>query len=408
LLLLTLVASGGCRGMNKQVLKHAYSKGFFENGRAHWYCNQRYELSDPALEDVNFEGTIAIDDANVSYQSGLEQQAYCIANQINQFIATVKQRTGLKIGCRAKVYLLRVDEVPQNYDMSFASGTEHFIVPLFVKAGDESCEANVYHNFGYPTILMHELTEMSLVFHRDHGRILPDARGTVLFFEPKVLNYTRWFREGLANYAALLAYEAVRPTLARRYIDFSPDIEERPFSALDKVGTKLFKWHQYSRNIRSRDYYNASLGLFLLITSEFGPNAIEAIMLRIDKENYLDGVDLIRITNATLNANIKKLVADFHFPRTGLKTRRLTSATAINENLMVSQGLYVESVEAGGLAETAGIQKGDVLTRVEETAVVNNLDFELALYELLHRKTVNVGIYRKDTGEQTLSLQIWH
>lgn len=58
------------------------------------------------------------------------------------------------------------------------------------------------------------------------------------------------------------------------------------------------------------------------------------------------------------------------------------------------RGMLVESVDSGGAAERAGIEPGDVITRVEDTAVV---DAQNIMMEIRNKKpgdTVNVQVYR--------------
>ncbi|MDA0689544.1 MAG: trypsin-like peptidase domain-containing protein [Proteobacteria bacterium] len=58
------------------------------------------------------------------------------------------------------------------------------------------------------------------------------------------------------------------------------------------------------------------------------------------------------------------------------------------------RGMLVESVDSGGAAERAGIEPGDVITRVEDSAVV---DAQNIMMEIRNKKpgdTVNVQVYR--------------
>ena len=58
------------------------------------------------------------------------------------------------------------------------------------------------------------------------------------------------------------------------------------------------------------------------------------------------------------------------------------------------RGILVESVDDGGAAEQAGIRPGDVITRVENTQVV---DAENILMEIRNKKpgeTINIQVYR--------------
>ena len=57
-------------------------------------------------------------------------------------------------------------------------------------------------------------------------------------------------------------------------------------------------------------------------------------------------------------------------------------------------GLHITYVESGSPAEAAGIKTGDILMRVENTAVTSNEELETALYSYSPGDTVKLMIYR--------------
>ncbi len=58
------------------------------------------------------------------------------------------------------------------------------------------------------------------------------------------------------------------------------------------------------------------------------------------------------------------------------------------------RGMLVESVDSGGAAERAGIQPGDVITRVENTAVVDGQNIMMEVRNKKPGDTINVQVYR--------------
>jgi hypothetical protein len=279
-------------------------------------------------------------------------------------------------------------------------------MPLFVSAGSESCEAIIEQNTRYPNALAHELVEMSLIFHKPPGTVLPDVEGELFFLKLKMLNYTRWFREGFAEYAGVLAHQMVRSELSGEYPTVNLNVCSSPFSSLSRVGSKLFKWHQYSRRAINDEYYDAALGLFLLIADRFGTGSLKDIVDQMNELDYLDGPDLINTVDKALNTDVEELVANFHFPDIGLSLSPLTKATALNEDLNVKQGLYASAVEPNSLADRAGIKNKDVILKVGDEAVQNNLQFERILLRLLDRRTVDITIWRKDEGQMVIELPL--
>jgi len=376
------------------------------NSMAYFRSDYRYRLDDERLHQMTFEGAAEVEDVNVTYQAGLEPQAECLAEQIDGLVGDVESSLGVDICLCTKVYLLRVDVTPTSSEMSFKSEPNCFVMPLFVRAGDESCQAIAAANSIYPSVFMHELAEMSLVFHDGPGVVLPDAAGQVLMFRPKLLNYTRWFREGFANYAGYLAYLELRPQIEDRYPSVDWGVYTDPFSSLAKVGDGLFKWHNYSPNRLNGDYYSAALGLFLLICDEFGQDSISRIIEQMQKEDYLDGKDLIRIVNDVLGTDIERLVREFRFPEIGWKTTMLTRAVVLNEGLDVGRGVLITEVDPNGPAHEAGLTRGDTIVKVNDHPIQNELDLELAIYDSLDAGVADVTVWRKDGGEETIGLRL--
>lgn len=406
LLGLILVLGGGCRNLNRDLVIRVLPKALARQSQCSFVASGKYVLTDSNLQKTTFEGTVETEDANVIYQHGLEEQARQIANQINELTSRIESSTGLKICYATRVYLLRQERIPENYEIRFKNEPGIFTMPLFVSAGDESCEAIVLRNLGYPELLAHEIVEMSLIFHKPPGVVLPDVEGELFFLEPKMLNYTRWFREGFAEYAGVLAHQMVRSRPPDEYSSVNLVVLSCPFSALSSVGRKLFRWHQYSSPVIKNEYYDAALGLFLLIADRFGTDALKDVIAQMNELDYLDGPDLINAVNRALNTDIEELVTNFCFPDIGCKLSPLTRATALNEDLNVKQGLYVSDIEPNSLADRAGFKNKDVVLKVDDEIVRNNLQFELILLELLDRRTINLTIWRKDEGQTVIELPL--
>lgn len=58
------------------------------------------------------------------------------------------------------------------------------------------------------------------------------------------------------------------------------------------------------------------------------------------------------------------------------------------------RGMLVESVDSGGAAERAGIQPGDVITQVEDTAVIDGQNIMMEVRNKKPGDTINVQVYR--------------
>jgi len=407
---LSLGSIAGCNSLYGDVIAKAISK---EGGKLHFSTYERFHVCPQCIKEKGLVGSLEIADVNVAYQRGLEAQANCVAEHFNGLLDQVEHKTGFRISCRTKFYLFRVDQIPQNIDVQLKADVNDLEFPLFVKAEDESCRTIFAQNAAYPCAIVHELAEFSLILPKESGNVLPDVQGRLFLLPINVCKYTRWFREGFADYAGYTAWQtALRDNNLPSPSTFSsqgytiPNLHEHPFSSLSNVGKKLFSWHQYSGTKLDRDYYSAALGLFLVIQQRFGQDAVSRIMLNVSKQKYLDGADLIKVVNKTLNTNIVQLPDDFHFPRTGLKLTPLTPASIKNEGVGVEQGLLVTGVDPNSPADTAGIKNKDVILQVAGKKVGNNLDFELAIFEVMDQEAAELALWRKDKGEFIVTLPL--
>lgn len=396
----------GCQTINKGLTESVLDRKEPEQWQVHYGSRVHYLLNNATMKEVEFEGSLSTGDTTIRYQQGLAEQAQCIADRTAELLGKVRERTGVTITTRSTVYLLRFDDRPQDFDVMLDVEPNELPLPLFVQTGDESCEAIVLQNRGYPYMVVHELVETSLAAGRKRGVVLPDPSWGVLLLAVHVNNYTRWFREGLANYGGYVAYEALCEDIpsADRLHYRQPLLHMSPFSSLVMVGDRLFSWVQSSRMEDERVYYNAALGLFLVIEDTYGQEAIREIVKEVAARRAVNGRDLLKITRRVLGADIRQLAGDFRFPEIGVELERLTPALALNGGMDVQQGLLLVTLEKDSLAAQAGLREKDVITAVGATPVANSLDFELALFKVRDKASVPITVVRKDAGALTLEL----
>jgi len=400
--------SAGCQTINKGLTEAVLDRKEPERWQVHYGSRVHYLLNNTTMKEVQFEGSLSAGDTTIRYQQGLAEQAQCIADRTNELLDEVQERTGVTISTRSTVYLLRFDDRPQDFDVMLDVEPNELPLPLFVQAGDESCEAILVQNRSYPYMFVHEIVETSLAAGRKGGVVLPDPSWGMLAFVVHVNNYTRWFRDGLANYAGYVAYQALSEDIpnSHRLHYRQTLLHTNPFSALATVGDKLFSWVQSSRTAHERLRYNAALGLFLLVEDTYGPEAIRKIVAEIGTRRAVNGRDLLEIFRQVLGADIRQLARDFEFPEIGAEIERLTPAMALNGGIDVHEGLFVHVVEKDSLAAQAGLQEKDVITAVGATPMANNLDFELALFHARNQPSVPLTVVRQQAGTITLELPL--
>lgn len=404
----TLVSlSAGCHSINKSITEAVLVRATPREWTIRYASRLQYTLTNEALLNVEFEGSRNAGDTVVRYQRGLGDQAQCLADKTAALLEAVHQRTGVTIRTRRTIYLLRFDQQPQDFIIHLTSEPNEFMLPLFVEAGQESCESIVAQSRSYPYLLVHELVETSLV-GRAGGSVLPDLAWGMPGLQMHVNNYTRWFRDGFANYAGFVAYEIVArevPSDKKLYRQEAL-IHTEPFSSLAQVGGDLFSWSQSGKADLDRAYYNAAFGLFLLIADTFGEQAIRDIIHEVAQRPTVNGHDLIEITNRVLGADVRQLAKDFRFPRIGAEVELMTPALALNRGVEPQAGLFVQTVPIDGSAKRAGLQEKDVIVAVGDTPVANRLDFELGLFKVRRERTVPLTVRRMGTGTLTLELPL--
>jgi 2-alkenal reductase len=93
----------------------------------------------------------------------------------------------------------------------------------------------------------------------------------------------------------------------------------------------------------------------------------------------------------------------FSRPLLGVEWRSINPSIARRYNLPVEWGAYVATVSAGSPAEKAGIQVGDIITRIGGSAIEENSSYVNALFAHQPGEQVAVEIVR---GNQKLTIQV--
>jgi predicted metalloprotease with PDZ domain len=155
---------------------------------------------------------------------------------------------------------------------------------------------------------------------------------------------------------------------------------------LDRVGTKMFTWHQYSPDEWDWECYDAALGLFLLIEDRYGRDAIRRITREMRTLDYPDGPALLWLCNRATGADVRRTVERFDYPDMGLNLGPFNEAG--------QHGMVVTSVTKGGPAERAGIQQGHNVLAVDGQVVRSMSDFERAIYERIGRRSATITMRR--------------
>ena len=379
------------------------------------------------MGDIDAFQTVSHNNVTVYHPEDLAPQAQQFAVLTARQLSHLQEETGFEPRFpKINVYMKRTQNIRRairdsaTFHFPPSDGALEFI--LFVGAADESCEGIVAADLEYPCVLMHELVELSLITLRG------DYRWKTSWGWPKErLYFTRWFREGYANYCGFLAHRMTvfddGSSRARFPAGvYQQAIHRHPFSSLARVGKDLFTWHQYyedptpwgpnpnlphvgNTNI---EYYDAALGLFLVMEDRYGRDAIRKVMDNVYRLEDGDGEAVKEIVNRVLGTDIVKLVEGFRFPETGLYMNACWPGHTpyLSRDLPTKEGLSVQLVGPDSPAQRAGMSEGDVVISVDGQRTVTNLDFEFALYERMHQKEVELGVWREGVGAMSVQLKL--
>jgi len=410
LVLVTMATVGlgaGCRAINRKVTESVLERTTAQRWQVQYGSRMTYKLTTDTLTDVEFEGSVLAGDVVARYQRGLGSQAQTLAQSMTDLLDRVTERTGVSISTRTTMYLLRFDRRPQSYFITLSVEPNEFPLPLFVQAGDESCEAIIAQNHSYPYLIVHELVESSLV-NQTGGHVLPDLSWGGWGLNIHVNNYTRWFRDGLANYAGYVAYGIVtsQATGEQRLQYGQTLVHTTPFASLAQIGDKLFTWPQSSATDQERVYYNAALGLFLLIADTYGEQAIRYMVREIGQRGAVDGKDLVEIADRVLGTDIRRLAAEFRTPTLGVELESMSPALALNRGVDLREGVFVKSVKDDGVAAKAGLKERDVIAAIDSVPAANLLDFELGLFRARRKSAAEMIVYRQGAGPLAITLPV--
>ena len=77
-----------------------------------------------------------------------------------------------------------------------------------------------------------------------------------------------------------------------------------------------------------------------------------------------------------------------------IKAGTMTEQMAAQYNIGINEGVFVYSTESGGAGERAGLQLGDVITKVNDTAIASMTDLSAAKKNYKAGDTVTLTVYR--------------
>lgn len=89
----------------------------------------------------------------------------------------------------------------------------------------------------------------------------------------------------------------------------------------------------------------------------------------------------------------------FNRPYLGVSYKMINRDLAILNNL--PEGAYIQAVISGAAADKAGIQKGDIITKIDGKSITQDTDLATVIAKKKVGDTLTVTVWRKDSGSDT-------
>ncbi|MEM0914566.1 MAG: hypothetical protein AAGK09_08135 [Planctomycetota bacterium] len=382
----TLLSQPGCGAIERAEWKRRYldRPGGLQGGQVTHFAEvageheQPYELN-LTFDPREFDDSVVLvsEVGRVTVYTDADRAAIDqpLADRLADRYERARQSAFVDLGIdsplRVVIRIIYLPESPTRYHVSSPFYDDTYVAIHFV--ADEPLSGAVDYDRLY--LDMHELVEITLTDPTVPPVALPDASGRFLGLIPfESRNRTRWFRDGLATYGAYCAATVVDPDLTEKTGLFG-----HPLSSLARVGPALFDWHQ-DQPRPSRDEYNASFGLFLLLEQRYGMEAIRSAIQAAAEVDYPDGPALVAAVNGVLGIDLRQAVASFDFPQWSLR---------YNDR---GEVLGIEVLDPSWVDE---LQVGDLVVFADGRSIQSTLALELAWLEAREQgRPLELSIWR--------------
>ena len=291
-----------------------------------------------------------------------------LAEKTDKCYGAVEKACGVRWRFDTELYLLPVFVMPENVNFKARKATT-VVAAVFVLPEDASVMDLAERNPFFPEAWAHEMTEGTMVFPEDDepAFLIDPCLG------PFGWNFgTRWFRDGLSNYAGLVATRELGDPEST-----AKSGSGRPFSSLALARTSLLKWSQCHGagsvdGLSAQHLYSAALGIILEIEQYAGSKAIAKLARHFPAGSAVDGKAVERALSEALGFRLRDFLRDYRFPYIGVELARKWPEKDL---------LEIKRVAENSPAADAGFRKGDALLELEGKRVETLWRLEKALRE---------------------------
>lgn len=249
----------------------------------------------------SYEGKVL----KVEYPARRYLAGYIFARRMDKAIATEWERLGISLRQKILIQLIETEIWPAELHIESKwrrpEDTPYLQVALPVMNRGSLVSESVA-NLHFPLRLIfgvvHEYTEFAMI-SSPTGTILGDRITPEGEFENY---YTRWYRDGVANYVASRVCEEIGL--------FAPYTREAAEKSLATIGAPIVQWTQ-AQDVgdQTEVYYQAAYGLVARMMEEHPQESIDAMIQKIHEYDYADGERLGIAIKETLGVTPLEMAA---------------------------------------------------------------------------------------------------
>lgn len=304
-----------------------------------------------------YEGVVERGDVKVHYPAGMSGAASVAANAFVEAEAEIRARTGITWAFKPDIYLVPTSNLAGGFRLRLRLHKNRELkLPLLLDA----LNSTLYYD-DWSKGIAHELTESSMLNSISRRQIVLGDYG---WQGNDIVNRTRWFRDGVSEYAGEILNEKL---FGERY--------QPPswiYKALQQVREDVLDWDNCTQKPNDSAYYAASEGLVCELINRAGPDAIARITQAAFEEKRVDGDTLRRAVKKATGLDLKEFLRDYRM--TWLGADFTDSARMLDAQSVVRPGnvVRVMKVYQGTPAEKWKLKPGDTVLGVDGHAVVSS------------------------------------
>jgi hypothetical protein len=328
------------------------------------------------MKGMTWESSVERPDVSVHYPLGMADQAARLADAFQQTKDDVKKRTGITWAFKPDVYLVPVSNLSGGFRLRIPiRKTRVLRVPMLVRPGTPA-----FFLTDWSHGLAHELTEASMLSSLDRHEVVLGDSGAL---GVDLINRTRWFRDGVSDYAGDLMN-------ARLFGDrYQPP--SWIYRSLMTRRADVLDWSNCGP--RSGDYtnYSASEALVQELINHSGEDAIARIFHTASREKYIDGGTLDRAVKKVTGLDLQQFVSGYRMTWLGADL----ADSALSDTPFIAQPgnvVHVTRVHPGTPAQKWKLKPGDQIVAVGGHAVVSSAWLIHYLAACRPRQRIEVGL----------------